>query len=73
LLRHAQFLATTGSVENAYAAYHDAEALWRDIPTTPTGNHASRYIQLCAASERVALAHGVMAAIKMVEVGFRCP
>lgn len=70
-LRHARFLAATGSVQHARDEYAEAEALMRDMPASNGGNYAARYVELCAAAERIALAHGAMAAIKMAEVGCR--
>lgn len=48
--------------------YIQAEGTYQDIPQpTANGTYAARWIQLCAVSERVALAHAAVAAIKMAE------
>lgn len=67
-LRHARFLATGGHLHQARAEFAAATRLADQIPPpTPTGTYAARWIQICAATERMALAYAAAAAIKMAE------
>lgn len=68
-LRYARYLAMSGQVADARDAYANAQDLFPSIPEpTNTGTFSKRWIELCAVSERVALAHGTLAAIRMAEV-----
>ncbi|KAL1407397.1 separin protein [Vanrija albida] len=67
-LRHSRFLAISGHVKHARDEYIQAEGTSQDIPPpTANGTYAARWISLCDVSERVALAHAAVAAIKMAE------
>ena len=68
-LRHARFLASIGHIQQAKDEYREAERLMKEIPKSSGGTLTARYVELCATSERIALAHGAMAAIRMAEVG----
>lgn len=68
-LRFAHYLAMSGQVSEARDTYANAQDLFPSIPEpTNTGTFSKRWIELCAVSERVALAHGTLAAIRMAEV-----
>lgn len=67
-LRHSRFLALAGQTNQARQDFMTAKELSSDIPAPgATGTVASRWIQICALSERTALAHAAVAAIKMAE------
>lgn len=71
-LRYARYLAMSGQVAEARDAYANAQDLFPSIPEpTNTGTFSRRWIELCAVSERVALAHGTLAAIRMAEVSLK--
>lgn len=70
-LRYARYLATSGQIADARNAYTNAQELFPSIPEPAnSGTFSKRWIELCAVSERVALAQGALAAIRMAEVGF---
>jgi separase len=67
-LRHARFLATGGHLHQARAEYAAAARLADQmLQVEPVGTYAERWVQICAAMERMALAHSAAAAIKMAE------
>ncbi|GMK55720.1 hypothetical protein CspeluHIS016_0207760 [Cutaneotrichosporon spelunceum] len=67
-LRNSRFLATRGQLHQARAEFEAAARLAIQIPEpVPTGTYAARWIQVCAATERMALAYAAAAAIKMAE------
>lgn len=68
-LRYTRFLASTGHIQKAKEEYHEAERHMKEISKSSGGTLTARYVEMCAASERIALAHGAMAAIRMAEVG----
>lgn len=52
----------------------EAENLSSDIPEpSKEGSYAHRWLEICATSERMALAHAAVAAIKMAEVSMIPP
>lgn len=67
-LRHCRFLALSGQINQARQDFLAAKKLSSEIPApSATGTYAARWVQICAVSERVALAHAAVAAIKTAE------
>lgn len=69
-LRYTRFLATFGHLAQAREQFQLAQQLSEDVPQpNRNGTATERWIQICSAHERSALAHTAHASIMMVTVG----